>query len=115
MNKREVGKKYEDLATDYLKQNGYEIIDRNFFTKYGEIDIIAKSNDKYICFIEVKYRKKDSMTTGLEAVDKKKQKTIYNVAKFYLYINKYKEDTACRFDVISIDGDNITLVKNAFP
>lgn len=113
MNKREIGKKYEDLVCKYLKNNFYEIIERNFFTKQGEIDIVAKNED-YLCFIEVKYRKENALTSGLEAVNMKKQKNIYNVAKYYLYKNKLKEDTACRFDVVSVDGNNITLVKNAF-
>lgn len=113
MNKRLIGKKYEDLACEYLKKKSYEIVDRNFFAKQGEIDIIAK-NEGYLCFIEVKYRKENGLTSGLDAIDKKKQETIYNVAKYYLYKNKLNEDTACRFDVLSIDGDKITLIKNAF-
>lgn len=113
MNKREVGKKYEDIACEYLKKNFYEIIERNFFSKRGEIDIIAK-NEGCFCFIEVKFRKENSIVSGLEAVDKKKQKNIYDVAKYYLYKNKLKENTACRFDVVSVDGNKITLIKNAF-
>ena len=114
MNKREIGKKYEDVARDYLANNNYEIVESNFLTKIGEIDIIGK-NEGYLCFIEVKFRDKDSMAKGLYAVDKNKQKKIYNVAKVYMLKNNISEDTACRFDVISIDGDEITLIKNAFP
>ena len=114
MNKREIGIKYEKVARDYLMNNDYEIVESNFSTKIGEIDIIGKNED-YLCFIEVKYRDKDSLAKGFYAVDKKKQKTIYNVAKIYLARNNISENTACRFDVISIDGDEITLIKNAFP
>ena len=114
MNKREIGKKYEDVACDYLTNNNYEIVESNFSTKIGEIDIIGK-NEGYLCFIEVKFRDKDSVAKGLYAVDKKKKKKIYNVAKVYMLKNNISEDTACRFDVISIDGDEITLIKNAFP
>ena len=114
MNKREIGKKYENVARNYLIENGYNILAINFSTKIGEIDIIAK-NEGYLCFIEVKYRDKSSLAKGIYAVDKAKQKTIYNVAKIYMANNKIKDDTACRFDVISIDGDIITLIKNAFP
>ena len=114
MNKREIGTKYENIARDYLIKNNYEIVDSNFSTRIGEIDLIGKNED-YLCFIEVKYRDKESLVKGLYAVDKKKQKTIYNVAKIYLTRNNISENTACRFDVISIDGDEITLIKNAFP
>lgn len=113
MNKRKIGNKYEDIACKYLEKNFYLIVERNFFTRNGEIDIVAK-NEGYLCFIEVKYRKEKGLTSGLDAIDKKKQETIYNVAKYYLYKNKFNKDTACRFDVVSIDGDKITLVKNAF-
>ena len=113
MNKRVVGKQYEDMAVSYLSENAYIIIDRNFFTKIGEIDIIGK-NDGYLCFIEVKYRDKYGLTSGIEAVDKRKQHTIYKVAELYMMKNKIMQDTPCRFDVVSIDGTEITLIKNAF-
>ena len=114
MNKREIGSKYERIAREHLIKNDYNVIETNFRCKIGEIDIIAK-NENYLCFIEVKYRDKDSLAKGLYAVDKNKQKKIYNVAKYYMLINNISDDTACRFDVISIDGDEITLIKNAFP
>lgn len=114
MNKREIGKINEDKAVEYLEKNSYQIIDRNFFSRIGEIDIIAR-NENYLCFIEVKYREKHGLIKGYEAVNRIKQKTIYNVAKVYMLQKKIKSDTACRFDVVSIDGDDITLIKNAFP
>lgn len=114
MNKRAIGNKYESIAREYLVNNSYKIIESNFSCKIGEIDIIA-NNEDYLCFIEVKYRDKDSLAKGLYAVDKNKQKKIYNVAKYYMLINNISDNTACRFDVISIDGDEITLIKNAFP
>lgn len=114
MNKREIGKKYENVARKYLADNDYEILESNFSCKIGEIDIIAK-NEGYLCFIEVKYRAKDSLAKGVFAVNKHKQKKIYNVARYYMLVNGISENTACRFDVVSIDGDEITLIKNAFP
>ncbi len=114
INKRKIGKLYESKAKQYLADNGYEIIESNFNTKIGEIDIIAKDED-YLCFIEVKYRDANSMASGLYAVDKKKQNTIYKVAQIYLYKNGLNDNIKCRFDVISIDGDKISLIKNAFP
>ena len=113
-NKREVGKIFESKAKKYLEDNGYDIIETNYYCKLGEIDIIAE-NEGYLCFIEVKYRDANSVAKGLFAVNKLKQKTIYNVAKVYMLAKKIKEDTACRFDVVSIDGNEITLIKNAFP
>lgn len=113
LNKRQIGNLYENKARKYLSNNGYVILEQNYRTKIGEIDIIAR-NENYLCFIEVKYRDEKSLATGLYAVDKAKQKTIYNVAKMYMLENKIDDDTACRFDVISVDGSDIELIKNAF-
>ena len=114
MNKREIGKNYEDKAKNYLLKNGYEIIESNFSCRIGEIDMIAK-NEGYLCFIEVKYRDANSLAKGLYAVDNAKQKKIYKVAQVYLMDKKINNETACRFDVVSIDGNEISLIKNAFP
>lgn len=114
MNKREIGSHYENLARTYLEKNNYKVLYQNYRTKFGEIDLIAQ-NENYLCFIEVKYRDKESLASGLYAVDKAKQKTIYNVAKMYMLENKIDDDTACRFDVVSVDGSDVKLIKNAFP
>lgn len=114
MNKREIGSRYESIVRTYLEKHNYKIICQNYRTKIGEIDIIAK-NENYLCFIEVKYRDKESLVSGLYAVDKLKQKTIYNVANIYMIENGIDDDTLCRFDVVSVDGSVINLIKNAFP
>ncbi|MCR5521469.1 MAG: YraN family protein [Lachnospiraceae bacterium] len=113
MNKREVGTVFEELAAKELKKQGYVIIDHNFFTRGGEIDIIAK-DDGYLCFIEVKYRSDDSEGDPLEAVDERKIRRICKSAVFYLIKNGYPDTTPVRFDVVSILGDDIKIIKNAF-
>lgn len=113
-NNRKIGEYEENIATKYLSDNGYKILEKNFFTKIGEIDIIATEEDDVLCFIEVKYRKSKNFGEGLEAVDKKKQRRIYNSARIYMCLNHIKEDRKCRFDVVSILDDEITLIKNAF-
>ena len=76
MNNREFGAKGEDLACEYLKKNGYEILERNkHFSKLCEVDIIAKYKNK-IVFVEVKTRKTDSFGTPLEAITKTKYQNI---------------------------------------
>ena len=100
-NKRVTGADNEQRATEYLIDNGYSILERNFRNKTGEIDIIAQ-NDNLIVFVEVKYR------------SSKKQQIIRQVAMYYL-TTRYKScDIPCRFDVIGIDGTDITHIKNAF-
>ena len=113
MNKREIGKIKEELSIDYLKKNGYEILNRNYFTRYGEIDIIAK-DDETLCFIEVKYRSTNLYGLGVEAVNSKKQQKIKIVSKYYLTEFNISDNTNVRYDIISIDNDIITLYKGAF-
>ena len=117
MNKRQLGKKYENIACDYLNKNNYKILDKNFQTKIGEIDIIAKDyNDKneYLCFIEVKFRNTNNYGRAIEAVDKRKQNKIINTSKIYLLKNNISFNTAIRYDVICFDNEEITYIKNAF-
>ena len=117
MNTRAIGANLEELTSDYLKDKGVEIVERNYRCRQGEIDIIGRDG-KYLCFMEVKYRSSDRYGSGLDAVDFKKQKKICSVAKFYLY-SKYKSfDIPVRMDVIaiSLNGDiyEFNWIKNAF-
>lgn len=105
------GKKGENAAADYLKTLKYKIVETNYHSIYGEIDIIAKINSE-IVFVEVKYRTTGYFGDGLEAVGKKKQDKIIKTA--LIYMNEYNIQSPCRFDVISIDGGVIKHIENAF-
>lgn len=112
-NKRSLGGEKEQLAMDYLREQGAKILAKNFYFHGGEIDLIVKDNE-YVCFIEVKYRKSNQFGTPEEAVTLSKQKKIIRGANVFLYKNRYPTDTPCRFDVISVLGQEITWIKNAF-
>lgn len=112
-NTRNVGTHYENVVGRFLERKGLTIISRNFRCKNGEIDLIAKDGDVYV-FIEVKYRNTDVKGHPSEAVDLKKQKKISKVALFYLTYVVKSTDVPCRFDVVSILGDQIEYIKNAF-
>ncbi|MCM8819219.1 MAG: YraN family protein [Candidatus Omnitrophica bacterium] len=111
MNK---GTFYEEKAIEFLKLKGYKILEKNFKTRWGEIDIIAKDKN-YIAFVEVKARKKDYIVSGLEAVNKDKKDKIRKVASFYASKNL---DKFYRFDVLEIiqyrDCLTYNLIKGAF-
>ncbi len=114
MNNRIKGKAGEDIVCDYLKKLGYEIIDRNFSTQFGEIDIVA-AEDGCLVFIEVKARKNNDFGMPSEAVGYRKQQTISRVAS--QYVQKYRHhDAQIRFDVaeLTVDSGEINLIKNAF-
>ncbi|MFW6238444.1 MAG: YraN family protein [Halanaerobiales bacterium] len=113
---KELGDWGENRACTYLKDTGYNLVERNFRTRWGEIDIIARRED-LIAFIEVKTRKSKKYGTPVEAVNRKKQHKIKSLARSFLQQN---DITCCqvRFDIISIkiSGCKARLrhLKNAF-
>ena len=111
-NKRAIGSNYEKIAGQYLEQQGYQIVEYNFHSRFGEIDIIAK-HEGYLVFIEVKYRENDKSGHPLEAVSVSKQRTISKCAFYYLQKHKVQEESV-RFDVVGILGNKIQVVQNAF-
>lgn len=112
-NKRAIGSEKEQKAAKYLQSRGYEILATNFYCRNGEIDLIAKQ-EATLVFIEVKFRKDLQNGSPLEAVDARKIKKISQAARYYMYVNHIMEDTPCRFDVVGILEDEITLLQNAF-
>lgn len=105
MYKRHIlGKIGEDIATKYLINKGYKIIERNFYCKMGEIDIIAKK-DEYIVFIEVKTRSSNKYGIPVDAITNKKIKNLYKTAKFYVYTRRL-QNRLIRFDAIEVYFDN---------
>jgi len=117
LNTRQIGTYYEDAAVAYLQNEKVEIIDRNVRCgRIGEIDLIGidrgESYGETLVFFEIKYRKDNSHGEPLEAVDIKKQRTIRRCAQWYIAFKNEKR--FMRFDVISICGEKITWLKNAF-
>jgi len=102
----------EEQATKFLQEIGYKIIKRNFKTKIGEIDIIAKDFDR-IVFVEVKKKETSRFGMPREMVTIKKQNTIKKVAELYLKITN-NLGAKTRFDVVEILAENITHIKSAF-
>jgi len=111
------GIKGEEVAEKYLIQHGYKIIEKNFHSQQGEIDIIASENE-FLVFVEVKNYSFRSYGSPLGAVRKSKKQSIIHAARTYLYKHNIK-NTFCRFDVLTIyrrpDGSRaVDLYRNAF-
>lgn len=99
----DTGKWGEDLATDYLRNSGYEIIERDWRDDHRDIDIIARSPDlRTIVFVEVKTRSNDVITKPEEAIDRKKIRNIGMAADSYVKMLNVLDEL--RFDVISVIG-----------
>ena len=113
MQKNIFGKKGEIIAANYLKKQGYKILENNYKNK-NEF-IIAKDKN-YLVFVEVKTRTSRMLGDPLEAIDEQKQFKIRQVATMYLMKTNQLE-TSIRFDAIAILGDNedeICHIKDAF-
>jgi putative endonuclease len=114
--RQKFGEKSESIAVSYLKKQGYKILEQNYRTKLGEIDIIAREKGT-IAFIEVKARKSKNFGNPKWAVTPKKQRKISMVALQYLKTTM-QSNVKARFDVVSIissqDNPSIEIVKNAF-
>jgi putative endonuclease len=102
----------EDVAETYLRRRGYRIIERNFKTKIGELDIIAREGD-VLCFVEVRSRGTDRFGDAIETVDYFKRARVSRMAQLYLTRRKPAFEVA-RFDVLGITGDRITLIRDAW-
>jgi putative endonuclease len=107
----------EELATRYLIDAGWRILERNYhYGRAGEIDIIARDGE-YLVFVEVKTRQSRSCGEPEYAITRAKQKQLLRVARGYLWLQGIDE-TPCRFDVISImilsGRPEIHHIRNAF-
>lgn len=116
-NKKDIGNYGEKIATDFLIEKGFKIIEQNYHFGHGEIDIIAKDNNVLV-FVEVKTRKNLEFGDPILAVTKNKQRQLKKIAEAYLY-EKEITNTDCRIDVIGILlyknlPPKITYIENAF-
>ncbi len=112
-NNRKIGNQYEAVARQYLEDQGVKILEQNFRTRQGEIDLIGQDGG-YLVFFEVKYRRDGRKGDPSEAVGSRKQHRIREAARYYLYSRRLGEAVPCRFDVISILGNRIRWMKQAF-
>jgi len=109
-----LGKSGEDRAAKFLTKSGYRILERNYKTKTGEIDLIAL-HEGTIVFIEVKTRSNDLFGAPELAVNRRKQIRMIKTALGYIQRKEFHQ-VPCRFDVVAINNadENITVYKNAF-
>ena len=114
MNNIEKGKLGEEIALKYILSKGGNVIEKNYRTKMGEVDLIAKLNGELV-FVEVKSRSNINYGYPSESVNYKKKRKIINVAKYYILENSL-ENLSIRFDVIEIyfNEKKINHIENAF-
>ena len=110
---RTKGNAGEDRAAEYLLEKGYSIVCRNYRSRRGEIDCIARDTDGTLVFVEVKSSMGASCGNPLFWITPAKQRTLFAMARQYLSEHSITS-TPCRFDVIAISRGNIEHLRNAF-
>jgi putative endonuclease len=117
LNTRQHGQHWEKAAESFLQQEGLRLLARNFSSRFGEIDLIMEDGETLV-FVEVRYRKSTLRGSGAETVTLQKQGRLSRTAGWYLVKNPTRSEQYCRFDVVSIDSQqvdpNVYWIKSAF-
>lgn len=109
-----IGKEHEDLACEYLKQQGLQLKASNVRFKVGEIDLIMLDKEQLV-FIEVRFRQGNLFGGAAASVDHFKQTKLIKAASLYLQQEFGNNPPSCRFDVIAMENNKqIQWIKNAF-
>lgn len=103
--KETLGKLGENLACEFLKEKGYKIIERNYRQPWGELDIIARSPEKILVFVEVKTVKDFGPVTAEEHLTQTKLKRLQRTANLYANSSKFLTNKGWRIDLIAISGE----------
>jgi len=114
LNKREIGKEYEERAARYLAGHGFVLLERNFRSRQGEVDLIGFHEDCLV-FVEVKYRNSVSSGFPEEAVGIQKQFRICMASDYYRMSHLGEGSRQIRYDVVAICGEEVHWYQNAFP
>ena len=114
--RQRLGSEGESIARKELENLGYRIIERNYRTRFGEIDIVADDGGTVV-FVEVKTKTSGDFGDPVEEVTPQKQRQIVSMGEFYATYC-CPPNTSCRFDVVAIDCSieppAITVYKDAF-
>lgn len=114
---RLLGNKIEDLAEKFLIKNNQKLIQKNFYSRFGEIDLIMQDDDT-LCFVEVRHRKSDKYGSAAESITVSKQKKIQKTALFFIQKNPKYQSFNYRFDALLSQGNEHKIqfewIKNAF-
>ncbi len=116
INTKVIGNEGENKALEFLLHNGYELLHKNWRTRFGEIDIIVKK-DNLIVFVEVKSLPKGNLDYLSKVLNKDKQERIIKTSKRFLLNNRQYSNSYIRYDVIVIDMPGMSEVyhiENAF-
>ena len=112
------GLRYEQLARRYLERRGLRLIEQNFRSRFGEIDLVMLER-KTVCFVEVKYRERLDFGGAFSAIPVSKRRKFVKTAQFFLARHRQYANRDARFDALLIQGlpdgsEQIEWIRNAF-
>ena len=111
------GAQWEKLAESFLNKRGLKTLERNYNSRFGEVDLIMMDRQALV-FTEVRYRRSDTHGSGAQSVTFAKQKRITRASQRFLQHHRHHASLSCRFDVVSIGYDEgrllLNWIRNAF-
>lgn len=109
------GTEAETRAWHYLESRGLRLLQRNYRSRRGEIDLVLQDRDSLV-FVEVRYRRESRFGSGAESVDRHKQSKLIACAQHYLQVHPQMARQPCRFDVVAVSGtdESVEWIRNAF-
>lgn len=120
MDRRQRGDQGESRAEQWLCDQGLRTVERNYRCRAGEIDLVmldpTAHDTEVLVFVEVRLRGPGARVDSIDSVDERKQRRVITAARYFLMERPEWQDSACRFDVVGIDGpdDRLRWIAGAF-
>ena len=109
---RAAGAQAERRAEELLTRLGFQVLERNYTCKGGELDLVC-DDDGTLVFVEVRARRSGDFGAPEETISATKRRRLIHAARHYLMVRTH-EERACRFDVVAIEGDDVRHLRDAF-
>lgn len=100
----------ERLAAQFLVERGVQVLCSNYRCKFGEIDLVAREAEA-LCFVEVRFRRRSRFGYAIETVGTVKRRRLIKTAEHFLAYRWSGRPTACRFDVVTVEGTEPPIVE----
>jgi putative endonuclease len=106
---KRIGEKGEEIAVEFLKRRGHKIIEKNYSTRFGEVDIITRSPSGEICFIEVK--SESTPMSGPFKLNRRKMEKIKTTALDFISKHKWARNLPVKFDFIWVNLEEARVIE----
>lgn len=109
-----IGERAEQQALRHLEDAGLRLIDRNYRSRYGELDLIM-ADGQTVVFVEVRYRRSTRFGGPVASIDHRKRQRLIATAEHFLQTHKALRQRPARFDIVAVtEPDTLEWIQNAF-